>query len=136
MTDDTTTAPGWQEGGSHRPLALAPGVAAIVRRGTWDVFAVEGKDGRGRRRFLFRAEPGEVLLGSRGEVGAVGLIAVGGVGSAHEPMTEATLADAAIAGFLERLVGAALPPPPPGLTDPLRVGETEVGPGEIGRAHV
>ena len=39
MTQEATTETGWREGGSHRPLALTPGVAAIVRRGSWDVFA-------------------------------------------------------------------------------------------------
>ncbi len=132
MTGDTTTIEtGWREGGSHRPLSLAPGVAALVRRGNWDVFAVEGAEGFGRRRFLFRAEPGDLLLGPRVRSETIALIAVGGVGSAWEPVAETSLGDAAIAGFLERLVGAALPPPPPGLADPLRIGEIEVGGGAV-----
>lgn len=125
----TTTDTGWREGGSHRPLALAPGVASLVRRGTWDVFAVAGRDGR--RRFLFRVEPGEALLGPRTGSDAVELVAVGGVGSADQAVSTWTVDDDAVAAFVERLVGAALPPPPPGLTDPANEGEVELAAGAV-----
>ncbi|MDK9698306.1 MAG: ATP-binding cassette domain-containing protein [Siculibacillus sp.] len=129
--DHTTGATGWREGGSLSPLALAAGVAAVVRRGTWDVFAVSAGVAAGRRRFLFRVDPGDLLLGPCREGGDIELIAVGGVDSACEIVDAGHSSDAAMGAWIERLVVATLPAPPPGRSDPAAAGEIRVEAGTV-----
>jgi NHLM bacteriocin system ABC transporter ATP-binding protein len=111
---DRSAPENWIEGGSHRPLALDdPKRCFVVRRGYFDVFAVMAGPAGGRRHHLFRAEIGDILFGTGAGDGQYGLLAVGSLESAVEPISLGEEVESAhIANWITCLCQAGSEPTP------------------------
>ena len=117
MTDTVSSATealprNWIAGGSHKPLHLEDATQAfVVRRGHFDVFGATTGGAGGRRHHLFRVETGDILFGVPAAADRFGLVAVGSLESAVEPISlDSEVDKAAIETWVTRLSQAAVEP--------------------------